>query len=115
MLTTLWPVWQVQSLIDRSDPRTLQIGMNAHRPGMKPGEAVAYNPPVSTYFTLTLSFADLKKCNEAAVHLQTRRRAVRGQMLQKAASFVSACLAGQVSTVNDPDPPVALETVKMVF
>ncbi|CAE7157835.1 unnamed protein product [Symbiodinium necroappetens] len=83
-VTTVWPIWQVQSLIDRSDPRTLQIGMNAHKPGMRPGEAIAYNPPVCTYFTLTLNFDDVKKCNEAAVHLQTRRRVVRGQMLQKA-------------------------------
>eukprot|EP00913_Durusdinium_trenchii_P025257 g23711.t1 len=67
VITTVWPLWQVQSLIDRSDPRTLQIGMNAHQPGMKHGEAIAYNPPISTYFTLTLNFSDVKACNEAAV------------------------------------------------
>eukprot|EP00931_Biecheleriopsis_adriatica_P061203 TRINITY_DN36797_c0_g1_i1.p1 TRINITY_DN36797_c0_g1~~TRINITY_DN36797_c0_g1_i1.p1 ORF type:complete len:814 (+),score=157.76 TRINITY_DN36797_c0_g1_i1:79-2520(+) len=90
-VTTVWPIWQVQSLIDRSDPRTLQIGMNAHKNGMPPGEAVAYNPPVSSYFTLTLNFDDVKKCNEAAVHLQSGRRTVRGKMLQKAVTFVDAC------------------------
>lgn len=109
-VTTVWPIWQVQSLIDRSDPRTLQIGMNAHKPGMRPGEAIAYNPPVCTYFTLTLNFDDVKKCNEAAVHLQTRRRVVRGQMLQKAASFFDQCQAGQTNSA-DHDAPVALESV----
>ncbi|CAE7205074.1 CLEC16A [Symbiodinium sp. KB8] len=101
-VTTVWPIWQVQSLIDRSDPRTLQIGMNAHKPGMRPGEAIAYNPPVCTYFTLTLNFDDVKKCNEAAVHLQTRRRVVRGQMLQKAASFFDQCQAGLSSELTTP-------------
>mmetsp|Transcript_61450 Transcript_61450/g.143822 ORF Transcript_61450/g.143822 Transcript_61450/m.143822 type:complete len:806 (-) Transcript_61450:182-2599(-) len=110
VVTTVWPIWQVQSLIDRSDPRTLQIGMNAHKPGMRPGEAIAYNPPVCTYFTLTLNFDDVKKCNEAAVHLQTRRRGVRGQMLQKAASFFEQCQAGQTNSA-DHDAPVALESV----
>mmetsp|Transcript_19646 Transcript_19646/g.34805 ORF Transcript_19646/g.34805 Transcript_19646/m.34805 type:complete len:783 (-) Transcript_19646:76-2424(-) len=94
-VTTVWPIWQVQSLVDRSDPRTLQIGLNAHKPGMPPGEAVAYNPPVSSYFTLTLSFQDVGKCNDAAVHLQARRRAVRSQMVQKASTFVEACSAVQ--------------------
>jgi len=92
-VTTAWPVWQVQSLVDRSDPRTLQLGMTAYRSGMSPGEAVAYNPPVSTYFTLALHFEDVTRCHEAAVHLSQRRRAIRLQMLQKASSFVEACCA----------------------
>ncbi|CAJ1362356.1 unnamed protein product [Effrenium voratum] len=110
VVTTVWPIWQVQSLIDRSDPRTLQIGMNAHKPGMKPGEAVAYNPPVSTYFTLTLNFGDVKACTKAAVHLQARRRAIRSEMLQKAADFVQTCHAGQDSSEHE-SPAKALESV----
>jgi len=108
VVTTVWPIWQVQSLIDRSDPRTLQIGMNAHKPGMKPGEAIAYNPPISTYFTLTLNFNDVKSCNEAAVHLQTRRLAIRSQMLKEVAGFVDKCRAGGTS---EHEAPVALESV----
>lgn len=110
VITTVWPLWQVQSLIDRSDPRTLQIGMNAHQPGMKHGEAIAYNPPISTYFTLTLNFSDVKACNEAAVHLQMRRLAIRTQMLQKATGFIEKCQAGQ-DGLAEQDPPVALESV----
>lgn len=110
VVTTVWPIWQVQSLIDRSDPRTLQIGMNAPKPGMKPGEAVAYNPPISTYFTLTLNFTDVKASNEAAVHLQTRRLAIRSQMLQQVATFVERCKGG---TSADHESPVALESVSV--
>merc|ERR1719174_2603820 len=40
VVRTLWPLRSVQSLIDRSDPRTLRIGMHAIRGTVGIGEAL---------------------------------------------------------------------------
>lgn len=98
VVTTLWPVQQVQSLIDRGDPRVVRIGMQAFFGGGPPGEAAAYNPPVcvpdasaqrrSSYYTMALHFEDVRQCHVADQHLRRRRREVRTQLLQKASRFV---------------------------
>jgi len=102
VIRTSWPLRQVQSLIDRSDPRTLRLGMHAYRGGACPGEATATFSPtpmiaapvdtmddrLSAYYTITLNFEDVKRCHSADVHLQRRRQEVRSRLLLKAAAFV---------------------------
>lgn len=102
VVRTLWPLQQVQSLIDRSDPRTLQVGMHSYQPGNSPGEAVcgsAQQPlgdhgeeKVGAYYTLTLNFEDFRRCHAADVHLQRRRTEVRASLMRKAVNFVEQSL-----------------------
>lgn len=86
-----WPIWKVQSLIDRSDPRTLQLGFQSHRPGQSPGEATMCSPPAGTYFTLTLNFEDVRRCHAADMHLVKRRTEQRQRLLQQIYAFVATC------------------------
>jgi hypothetical protein len=95
VIKTLWPIRSVQSLIDRSDPRTLRIGMHAIRGTVGIGEALvsrssdpAAGEKASMYLTLTLCFEDVKRCIAADKHLAVRRREVREKVLLKALAFV---------------------------
>ena len=94
VITTLWPVHQVQSLIDRSDPRTLRVGMMAHHSaGPPPGESVASAaaPGASTaFYGIALSFEDVKRCHSADKHLQRRRHEARAQMARRLVEFLAA-------------------------
>lgn len=90
VVTNASPIWQVQSLIDRSDPRTLQLGMRSQKPGCDVG-AGPYHSHETKLTTLTLSFEDVKRCHDADVHLQRRRFDVRSQILKKASAFVDTC------------------------
>uniref|UniRef100_A0A7S1AZN9 FPL domain-containing protein n=1 Tax=Noctiluca scintillans TaxID=2966 RepID=A0A7S1AZN9_NOCSC len=87
VVKTLWPIHLVQSIIDRSDPRTVQVGMHAPR-----SENGSNRKPL-TYLTLTLSFEDVTRCHSADQHLQKRRLAVRGVLMRKALAFVQRCEA----------------------
>merc|ERR1711920_462846 len=81
-------------LIDRSDPRTLQIGMGVPRGVAPPGEAMMSTPMgdrPSSYVTLTLNFEDVSRCHHADQHLQRRRLEVRSQLMRKALTFVEGC------------------------
>lgn len=106
VVKTLWPIWQVQSLIDRSDPRTLRIGLYAPRGGMQPGEATASasaprrpgfaeEPGRSTYYTITLNFEDVRRCHSADQHLQRCRTSCRASMLRQTLVFVDGYCGAQ--------------------
>jgi len=98
VVTTLWPLQQVQPLLDRGDPRILHLGMQAIRAGKLPGDASEYSPPVpadatpgqrrSVFFMMSLSFKDVRSCHSADVQLQRGRREVRSQLLRQALDFI---------------------------
>lgn len=95
VVKTLWPIRSVQSLIDRSDPRTLRIGIHALRGSVGSGEAavsrsseIGGGERPGNYLTLTLNFEDVKRCHSADRHLQNRRQEVRGHLMQKAMVFI---------------------------
>jgi hypothetical protein len=107
VVTTLWPIHLIQSQVDRSDPRSLQIGMQAHRGGAAPGEAAV----PSTGFgaerkgsLLTLNFEDVSRCHTADMHLRKSRQEVRTQLMQQALAFVNKCL-------TEPLPQFPLEAL----
>merc|ERR1719424_1335139 len=67
VVKTMWPLWQVQSFVDRCDPRTLQVGLRARLGGPHPGGAQLVVPPkgsaggeekTSSYFTLAIEFGE---------------------------------------------------------
>lgn len=99
IVTTLWPLRQVTSFKDRSDPRTLRIGMCALPGGPLPREASASSIPLcpppagmeksqSSYFALTLHFEDVKACHCADLHISGRIQEVRAQLVRQALAFV---------------------------
>merc|ERR1719271_2381104 len=95
VIKTCWPIRSVQSLIDRSDPRTLRLGMHVIRGTIDIGEAsvsrtseTAGGERPSMHLTLTLYFEDVKKCITADKHLEARRQDVREKLLLKALTFV---------------------------
>jgi len=110
ILKTLWPIRQAQSLVDRSDPRTLRLGLVSHRGGPVPGEASVFTPGTSSssallargpgtlfsaaedrrssFFTLTLNFEDVNRCCSVDSHLQRRRQKVRSELMQQLIAFV---------------------------
>jgi len=99
VVKTLWPLRSVQSLIDRSDPRTLRLGMNALRGAVGSGEATVSRSAESgggagdrpsMYLTLTLNFEDVTRCHSADKHLQKCRQEVRAKLMEKAVAFVDA-------------------------
>jgi hypothetical protein len=101
MIKTLWPLWQVQSFVDRSDPRILQVGLRAKQGGKRPGGAMPVVRPNSrgtivedrpdAFFTLTLEFEDPGRCHEVDVHFRSRRRDTRDQLLLQAIAFAERC------------------------
>eukprot|EP00929_Paragymnodinium_shiwhaense_P048217 TRINITY_DN24407_c0_g2_i1.p1 TRINITY_DN24407_c0_g2~~TRINITY_DN24407_c0_g2_i1.p1 ORF type:complete len:804 (-),score=123.80 TRINITY_DN24407_c0_g2_i1:105-2516(-) len=107
IVKTLWPLRQVQPLIDRGDPRTLLVSMQGFRGGAHPGDAAPLHNPCgilppppsderpSLFYTLALVFEDVKRCHSADVHLQRKRQELRGLMLQRAAAFVGRCCVQQ--------------------
>merc|ERR1712232_183015 len=107
IVKTLWPLRQVQPLIDRSDPRTLWVAMQGFRGGAFPGDtAPPYNSAsqlatsdgddrLIVFFTLALNFDDVKRCHAADQHLQKRRQELRIRLLQNASSFVERCCVQQ--------------------
>jgi len=91
VVTTLWPLQQVQCLIDRSNPRLLMIAMQGLRGGPAPGEASVERMGGSgpgACFTTTLSFEDVRRCHRAQSHLQGRRWEARARLLREAIAFV---------------------------
>jgi len=111
VVKTQWPIRSVQSWIDRSDPRTLRVGMHALRGTASHGEANVYRQsepgltPIgerpSSYLTLSLSFEDVKKCHMVDKHLQKRRQEVRAIVLQQAIVFLDKYCVEQL-----PDLPL---------
>lgn len=88
---TVRPIWQVQSLADRSDPRTLQLGLCALSGNKKNADGAV--EVGGDLVTMSLNFEDVKRAHTAAEHLQMRRRDVRVKLMHKAAAFVGAWLA----------------------
>jgi len=94
VVTTLWPLQQVQCLIDRGNPRLLMIAMQGYRTGPSPGESTAEKLGGPTLcFTTTLNFEDVRRCHRAQGHLQGRRWEVRARLLREAVAFVNAARA----------------------
>jgi len=88
---TVRPIWQVQSLADRSDPRTLQLGLRVLPGDKKSADGIA--EAGRGLETMSLNFEDVKRAHEAVAHLQKQRRDVRAALLQKALTFMDACMA----------------------
>lgn len=110
---TLWPLRSLQSLVDRSDPRTLRLGMHALPGSVGVGEAAMSRSSDGSggerpgcYLTLSLNFEDVKKCMFADKHLQKRRQHVRAQLMEKSLAFVNEHCVGAFP----PAFPSAMET-----
>lgn len=98
VVKTLWPLWQVQSFVDRCDPRILQVGLRARQGGAQPGGAQpvfrsvsAGEESVSAFFTLTIEFDDMERCRAVDDHFRSRREEVREQLLLQATAFAERC------------------------
>lgn len=106
VVRTLAPVRQVDSQIDRTDPRTLRLGIRLARGAACPSEASPCDPAGADHFRLpaeehrggslfmlTLSFEDVKRCHCADHHLRRRRADVREQLRERAEAFIEGlCL-----------------------
>jgi len=102
---TLAPVRQVESYVDRTDQRTLRLGIRLPRGASCPGEAACYDPAKSelgfspeehrggSFFMLTLSFEDVKRCHCADHHVKKRRQEVRAQVRQKVEAFIEGLIS----------------------
>lgn len=101
VVRTLAPLRQVDSQIDHTDPRTLRLGIRLARGAACPSEASPYDPSVdaqfrlpveehrgSSFFMLTLSFEDVKRCHCADLHFRRRRTEVRAQLRGRIEAFV---------------------------
>jgi hypothetical protein len=102
VVRTLCPVRQVEPMIDRTDPRTLKLGIRLPKGAHCPGEASTYEPagtdggprlPAeeqrgSAFFMLTLSFEDVKRCLCADQHLRKCRQEVREQLRARVENFI---------------------------
>lgn len=101
VVRTLCPVRQVDPKIDRSDPRTLRLEIRMSKDAQCPGEAMTYDPSRtdgartspedhkgSSFFMLTLSFEDVKRCLCADQHLRRRRQEVRGEIKNRVEAFI---------------------------
>jgi len=102
VVRTVCPIRQVEPMIDRSDPRTLRLGIKLAKGASCPGEAMAYDPsgtegglrpPVEdnkfgSFFMLTLSFEDVKRCLCADQHVRLRRQEVRTEVKARVEAFI---------------------------
>lgn len=88
---TLWPIWEVQALVDRGDPRTLQIFVSARCASARPGELALEGGGAAADTPVVLNFEDVGRCHAASEHLQRRRRCLRLEMMQRLASFAGSC------------------------
>lgn len=83
---TLWPLWQVHSLVDRGDPRTLQIFL-------KDASAVSPSKPAledrAAGTPIVLNFKDVGRCHSAQGHIERQRQSIRLELMQKLAEFVA--------------------------
>jgi len=101
---TLAPIRQVESQIDRTDQRTLRLGVRLPKGFSCPGEASSYDPATceqswrlppeehrsGSFFMLTLSFEDVKRCDCADRHVKKRRDEVRKQLRQRVEAFIES-------------------------
>jgi len=69
------PLFDVQSIVDRGEPRRLQVLIN----GRPPAEA-----------QVTLTFEDITRCHGAHEHLSRERRRLRRELMDKLSSYISA-------------------------
>lgn len=96
LVRTCWPLWQVQSFIDRSDPRTLWVGMRGPDTAANTASTDIFScvpmkngiERFDTAMTITLNFDDVKRCCTAESHLHQRRQCTRMEVMKKAAQFV---------------------------
>jgi len=93
VVKTLRPIWQVQPLVDRGDPRTLQLVLHAQSDVRASCSEASRLQAAGGYIVMSLDFEDVRHAHEAIVHLQARRRDLRGQLMRKAVVFVQACCA----------------------
>lgn len=102
LVKTLAPVRQVDSQVDRADPRTLRLYIRLLRGAACPSEASpceaggklgAEESRQSSLFLLTLNFEDVKRCHCADNHLRRRRQEVRRLLQERAEAFIEGlCL-----------------------
>jgi len=85
-IKTLCPLWQVQSMVDRGDPRTLQIFMH--------NRADKHDSQV------TLTFEDVSRCLAANEHVEKHRQQIRLELMEKLVVFVDIC--SETSSVQIP-------------
>jgi len=92
IVKTLCPIWQVQSLVDRGDPRTLQVFLHARTVQVYSGDAyVDRRGAGRAETTCVLNFEDVRRCHAANEHLDGRRQKIRVELMQKLAMFVGKC------------------------
>lgn len=92
MVKTLFPIWQVETLVDRSDPRTMQIFVNAACARYQSEAAGAHTePPPSQQETspIILNFEDVRHCHNARLHVDGRRQNIRSDLMQKFIAHVN--------------------------
>jgi len=107
VVKTLAAIRQVDPQVDRNDQRILRLGIRLARGSSCPGEASPYDPATadlnfrlppeehrgSSFFMLTLSFEDHKRCQCANDHLRDRRTKVRAELRSRVEAFVDGLCA----------------------
>lgn len=92
LVTTVWPLQQVQPLPERGEPRTLQLFLQALTPGKPPGDSVEVRGAGGrgVNFAMAVTFQDVESCHQVVLRLQRGRAEVRAQLLQQVVSFLEA-------------------------
>lgn len=99
---TVTPVRQVESQIDHGDERTLRLAIRLPKGNPCPGDASCYDPAScepglrlhpeeqrgGSFYMLTLSFEDPKRCFFADQHVRKRRQDVRAQVRRRLDAFI---------------------------
>jgi len=102
VVKTLCAVRSVDPLVTPGDSRTLRLMIRLPKGSSCPGDASAYDPSTanlgfllpaeerrgSAFFTLALSFEDVKRCRNAELHLFERRKAVREHLKKRIEAFI---------------------------
>jgi len=95
-----WPLWQVHSCIDCSNPSILQLATRSSCLGQDRG---SLNPRRvargSESVMVELEFDDMKRCEMVDSHCQSRRNEVRGEMREKTLDFILGCVGIQSQVV----------------
>lgn len=98
VVETIWPLWQVQSCVDRSEPRTLQVSLRGKSCGPQIGMAFhgvrlgqAGDDRRNAFYSFAIDFDDVPRCQAAELHFHSRRTEVRGRLLRQAIDFAERC------------------------
>merc|ERR1712083_750401 len=100
---TLAPLKEVESHIDLNDQRLLKLTGRLPRGVTCPGDASHYDPSAGdggyrreeqrsgSFFTLSLSFEDVKRCDSANKHLRKQRQEVRAELRKRIEAYIGNC------------------------